>query len=1029
MAATDQTYRNQKTLHMVFGVTSIAMLLTTLLMMVQDYNKEWKPIQRKFRDVEVAVNERLMLDQLPNKAEVDAKVQAVADARKELVAKREEVQSDERKLTAKREVADTNYRKKKAEFDSKMSYGDLWTERINKAGSKAEIEKLRKELVAKREDVGNVFDQLAKARAELDDAEKEYKEKVTDKVAGPEKKLSDAEDDLKRTTGVFDRFAKTTAQKRWGLSDRFRELPIIDAFNSPVRIQQTKLNDLTIDYGGFRDVPRFDRCATCHLGIDRPTFDRASLEALGGDPKDLAGKLTTAHEIYKNRVAKGEDLGFDPNDIPKKPTTLKLSAGEITQYKAHPRLDLFVDGNSPHPMQSFGCTICHGGQGSSTEFVLASHTPNDLHQEEEWKKQHDWESIHFWDFPMHPARFLESGCVKCHHELTDLVTHGVKEEAPKLLKGFELVRENGCFGCHEIAGTKSNRSVGPDLRLEPSPALEWLSVSEQERVKGENPGKMRKVGPSLRRIAEKTNQEWARKWIQAPRNFREDTKMPHFYGLSNNNHEFLAENAPAQKDFPDAEIHAIAYYLFAESKKHLGADDTTREYTIRMIRELQSKLVHSGLSDVKKKELSDFCRNLANLAILSIPHRANEINALLAEQKQEQDRFYEFQKHKDEAVIQLPADGLNKVTDALIEAAKPVPLTKEIMDGEGNPVNYADLPKADADHVANGRRLFTEKGCLACHANDATLQRDDKNHFSPLESHANFGPNLSRIAAKLGAENAEGKIDEASKKRWLVQWVLNPNIHHPRTRMPVTFLTPADANDVAEWLLSQSGPAYDEKDPATPTKETLIALARVYLSKAKDMTQEDVNTILPATGTRDDQKAEELLKRYLRKDAEDTDATKSDADEQALRQQLDENKLQWYIGKKSISRQGCFGCHDVPGFENWPSRSAPPWNDWGKRIPERLAFEVVDAYVKKQYHITPLREPAKQLALQEKIKTLTYKSELNDSEKKELEEAQKSRQGDAPGTSEGRSEASTTSISVESHRNTITTATASSIKS
>ncbi len=105
--------------------------------------------------------------------------------------------------------------------------------------------------------------------------------------------------------------------------------------------------------------------------------------------------------------------------------------------------------------------------------------------------------------------------------------------------------------------------------------------------------------------------------------------------------------------------------------------------------------------------------------------------------------------------------------------------------GDGTPVNFADLPKADPHHVANGRRLFTEKGLprLPQPTTPRSFKRDDKeNHFSPLESHANFGPNLSRIAAKLGAENAEGKIDEASKKRWLVQWVLNPNVHHPRTR-------------------------------------------------------------------------------------------------------------------------------------------------------------------------------------------------------------------------------------------------------
>jgi len=37
--------------------------------------------------------------------------------------------------------------------------------------------------------------------------------------------------------------------------DSFRDLPIMDAFNSPTRINQTVLNDLTIEYGSFKEVP------------------------------------------------------------------------------------------------------------------------------------------------------------------------------------------------------------------------------------------------------------------------------------------------------------------------------------------------------------------------------------------------------------------------------------------------------------------------------------------------------------------------------------------------------------------------------------------------------------------------------------------------------------------------------------------------------------------------------------------------------------------------------------------------------
>ena len=52
-----------------------------------------------------------------------------------------------------------------------------------------------------------------------------------------------------------------------------------------------------------------------------------------------------------------------------------------------------------------------------------------------------------------------------------LVARGerVVRVAPKLMAGFNLIRENGCYGCHEINGYDGpNRRTGPDLRVEPN---------------------------------------------------------------------------------------------------------------------------------------------------------------------------------------------------------------------------------------------------------------------------------------------------------------------------------------------------------------------------------------------------------------------------------------------------------------------------------------------------------------------------------------------------------------------------------
>ena len=89
-----------------------------------------------------------------------------------------------------------------------------------------------------------------------------------------------------------------------------------------------------------------------------------------------------------------------------------------------------------------------------------------------------------WDFPMLPMRFVESSCLKCHHQVTDLIGSDNRNEAPKLLRGFNLIKENGCFGCHEIAGRKGGRQIGPDLRLEPTPPLDSLTPQRTRQDRG-----------------------------------------------------------------------------------------------------------------------------------------------------------------------------------------------------------------------------------------------------------------------------------------------------------------------------------------------------------------------------------------------------------------------------------------------------------------------------------------------------------------------------------------------------------------
>ena len=720
----------------------------------------------------------------------------------------------------------------KADYDSRMSYYNIAVEHKDPEAQK-------------HLDAANAFlKQLNEERPKLEKLDAEVAEANNEplpvggdtkiSLAQAQKDLKELEASHKKLTGDFDRFIKLAMQKQWTWRDSLRSMPILDGFAAPIKIKQTFHEDLPIDYGGFKYVTRYDRCATCHLGIDKPGLDNATLSRLAVDPsKDEELKQQTANAQAlllerqkanpngKTDISVLADRDLVPNQV------AKLTPERIKSFAAHPRLDLFVDANSPHAADKFGCTICHQGQGSATSFFDADHTPNNAAIKEKWEKEHHWHQVHTgdWEFPMLPPRFIEASCVKCHHQIEDMVRDGTKVEAEKLMKGYHLVKDLGCFGCHEISGSKSGRAVGPDMRLEPEPPLDALSPAERVKRLADTanpPGTLRKVGPSLTRVAEKTNPEWAMKWIKAPRAFKPDTKMPHFYLQANNVDEALP---PDQKKFPDAEIRAVTHYLFAQSQKHIAAN-----------------------------------------------------------------------KAESVTLPNAPADDAGK--------------------------------KAQQDI---GRNLFATKGCMACHQHKAmeTAGQTVKGEPAPaLVGESYFGPELSGVAGKV------------TDKKWLVQWLLDPTKHSPRTLMPNVHLTTAEADDIASWLLAQPADATPEwatlaVEPAE--RETLAEMARAYLRKAGKTSRE------VEAGVTKGYTPEEV--KYFA----------ADSDERELTEPVDDNKLLFYIGKKAINNLGCYACHTIPGFE-----SAKPigvnLNDWGKKDVDRIAYEDAENYVAERYHTVLLRD-------------------------------------------------------------------------
>src|SRR3989338_6328985 len=127
-------------------------------------------------------------------------------------------------------------------------------------------------------------------------------------------------------------------------------------------------------------LDRVDRCTTCHLAIDTPQL------ALADEP-------FTAHP------------------------------GKFLEW---------------HPIEKFGCTVCHGGQGLSTESAAAHG------------------DVKHWEEPLLRGPLVQASCRHCHGDVRAIEAH-----APLLVKGQQLFKAKGFYGCHAVK--ELGQTISQDL--------------------------------------------------------------------------------------------------------------------------------------------------------------------------------------------------------------------------------------------------------------------------------------------------------------------------------------------------------------------------------------------------------------------------------------------------------------------------------------------------------------------------------------------------------------------------------------
>ena len=145
MPATEETYRRQPTLHLVFAISSIAMLLATVWMVMADHLRPWKQVQREFQLIErekLKASEKEKQDELNTKYksqldEIDAKIEAANKSADERAGQIRAIDSQISKLDATAEGLDMERRFKKTELDSKRSLYDGMIDRAEEPGAES----------------------------------------------------------------------------------------------------------------------------------------------------------------------------------------------------------------------------------------------------------------------------------------------------------------------------------------------------------------------------------------------------------------------------------------------------------------------------------------------------------------------------------------------------------------------------------------------------------------------------------------------------------------------------------------------------------------------------------------------------------------------------------------------------------------------------------------------------------------------------------------------------------------------------
>jgi mono/diheme cytochrome c family protein len=177
-----------------------------------------------------------------------------------------------------------------------------------------------------------------------------------------------------------------------------------------------------------------------------------------------------------------------------------------------------------------------------------------------------------------------------------------------------------------------------------------------------------------------------------------------------------------------------------------------------------------------------------------------------------------------------------------------------------------------------GEKIVKDIGCQGCHV----VGEGSREQAGPRRT---FGQPLENIGNKTTYE-------------WVYNWVRDPKHYNPATFMPNLRLTDQQVADVATYLVGLKGPGGDTAKAQADQKAT------------DDVLFDYMKAVLPV----------------------------EDARSQIAKMNAEQKQVE--LGRRAISRYGCFSCHDIKGFEKAQSIGTD-LSEEGSKLVTRLDFAFI----------------------------------------------------------------------------------------